>query len=98
MKFYSYRQNNSGGFFLKPAVTVNVEASSAAEADEIAVTHGLYFNGCDTGDDCNCCGDRWYPADEPGTAAPEGEGSPWADEGLPSVITFYADGRKVVTP
>lgn len=59
--FYVYRQNNSGGSFLPPAVNVIVEADNAAEADTIADGVGIYFNG---EGDCPCCGYRWSEADE----------------------------------
>ena len=59
--FYVYRQNNSGGRFIPPAVDVIVEADSAAEADTIAEGVGIYFFGAD---DCSCCGFRWNRAEE----------------------------------
>lgn len=59
--FYVYRQNNSGGSFIPPAVDVIVEAPSAAEADTIAEGIGIYFDGAG---DCSCCGNRWHEADE----------------------------------
>jgi len=58
-KFYTYRQNNSGGSFVGP-LYVCVEAESEEEAEEIAQENGVYFNGCSTGRDCSCRGDRWY--------------------------------------
>ena len=66
-KFYTYRQNNSGGGFVQDhkqgiSVFVCIEAESASQADDLAEQIGLYFNGCDTGADCSCCGDRWYHA------------------------------------
>ena len=60
MSFYTYNQNNSGGSFTGPAKYVVIEASSANVANAIAEDHGLYFDGCETGEDCSCCGDRWY--------------------------------------
>ena len=87
MAFYTYRQNNSGGFWCEPAKYVIVEAPSANVADAIAEDHGVYFDGCDTGMDCPCCGDRWHRA--------------WSDEGhdeptiygevLPRDATEYKD-------
>jgi hypothetical protein len=65
MPFYHYRQNNSGGHFdVDEEVSINVciEASSVSAADARAENVGIYFNGCDTGQDCSCCGDRWYTA------------------------------------
>lgn len=58
--FYNYSQNNSGGSFY--GVTEYwIEADSPDEADDIAeMSTDIYFNGCDTGMDCSCCGDRWY--------------------------------------
>jgi hypothetical protein len=69
-KFYTYRQNNSGGRFIGPALYVIVEANSRNVANAIAEDNGLYFNGCETGEDCSCCGDRWRsdwvdPKDKP---------------------------------
>lgn len=57
--FYTYHQNNSGGFFKGPSIVI-VEADSHEEADEIAQENGVYFDGVDKGIDCECCGDRWY--------------------------------------
>lgn len=47
-----------------PAIEVWIEAESAAEANRLAQYNGLYFDGVDDGIDCDCCGDRWYSADE----------------------------------
>lgn len=74
-KFFCYNQNNSGGGFdfdEKRGIScyVIIEAATAQEADDRAETIGLYFDGCDAGRDCECCGDRWY------TAYGEGEDSP----------------------
>lgn len=72
MKFYTYSQNNSGGTFCNPAKYVIVEAPSAHVANAIAEDNGLYFNGCQTGQDCPCCGDRWYKAwEDDATDEPE---------------------------
>lgn len=57
--FYTFYQNNSGGFFTKPAHYVIVEADSAEEANAIAEQNGVYFDGVEEGIDCRCCGDRW---------------------------------------
>lgn len=57
--FIVYHQNNSGGSLVGPLYVI-VEASSYEEADEIATSGTpVYFNGCDNGRDCRCCGDRW---------------------------------------
>lgn len=105
--FYHFNQNNSGGGFdvdTKAGITVNVivEAPSAAEAVEKAKAIGLYFDGVDAGEDCECCGDRWsIPWNTDGTENPEVYGEPvteyqplirWAGE-EPAVAVHYADGR-----
>jgi hypothetical protein len=59
MKFFTYRQNNSGGVFSGPAQYVIIQADSSDQADDIAQDNGLYFNGIASGMDCQCCGDRW---------------------------------------
>ena len=59
--FYTFRQNNSGGRWDEPAITVIVEADSAKEANDVAEANGVYFCGVDEGKDCDCCGDRWWP-------------------------------------
>jgi hypothetical protein len=65
--FYKYTQNNSGGSYdIDDAVAyaVIIEASSSTEADDIAKKIGIYFDGCSTGADCPCCGDRWCRASD----------------------------------
>lgn len=64
MKLYRYRQNNSGGGHTGPAISVYIEADSADEANRIAEqTQDMYFDD-DYEIDCECCGQRWYRADE----------------------------------
>ena len=68
-KFYQFSQNNSGGFFKNDhksgiAEYVIIEASSAKQANKLAESIGIYFDGCVLGVDCGCCGDRWYSVDE----------------------------------
>jgi len=66
-KFYHFRQNNSGGHFIRDEfidVSTIIEAKDADEANKIAENIGIYFNGCDRGIDCKCCGDRWSPVSE----------------------------------
>ena len=65
MKFYYYDQNNSGGSFDKDfGYGIIIEAETAEKADEKAEEIGLYFDGCEDGLDCPCCGDRWSRAIE----------------------------------
>ena len=78
--FYTFIQNNSGGDFEYNAsrgisVYVVVECDSLKEAVELAGEIGIYFNGCDDGRDCDCCGDRWS--------------EPWGKEDLDPVPSMY---------
>ena len=57
MTYFIYHQNNSGGVFTGPAVSVIVAADTAADANVKAAAAGIYFDGAG---DCRCCGDRWY--------------------------------------
>jgi len=83
--FYAFSQNNSGGSFHDDHVSgvskfVIIEADSADEANERAEAIGLYFNGCDDGRDCSCCGDRWYPTSKrEGEEVPSIYGEPVSD-------------------
>ena len=62
--FFTFHQNNSGGWYDGPAC-VCVEADTAAKANERAESElAVYFDGVSTGDDCGCCGDRWFPVDD----------------------------------
>lgn len=66
-KFYNFRQNNSGGHFNSDenvCENVFIEAHNAEEANLLADSFGIYFDGCEQGLDCSCCGDRWYPVSE----------------------------------
>ncbi len=57
---YSFRQNNSGGYYCQPAKHIIVkDARDSEHATEIAMAAGMYFNGVASGSDCSCCGDRW---------------------------------------
>ena len=75
-KFYCFSQNNSGGFFINDddkgiCEYVIIEAESGDDANERAEKIGLYFDGVLDGEDCDCCGDRWYRAyDEEGEYTP----------------------------
>jgi hypothetical protein len=106
-KFWTFSQNNSGGKFdYQPndGIThyVIVEATNETHALARALDIGLYFNGCDSGMDCDCCGDRWSEPYGSGTDAPEVYGKP-ADKYVDmfgsrfekgSVCVHYVDGRK----
>jgi hypothetical protein len=65
MTFYVYRQNNSGGYFVKDenvSIHVIVEADTEEQAnekfDEILDGDSQYTTYCP------CCGERWYGVDE----------------------------------
>jgi hypothetical protein len=60
--WFEFSQNNSGGHFIVDddvAHSVFIEAASKAEATDRALMAGVYFDGCASGADCHCCGDRW---------------------------------------
>ena len=68
-KYYTFRQNNSGGSFdiehdRGISIAVIIEAETADQANNRAESIGLYFDGCSQDLDCECCGDRWYLAEE----------------------------------
>lgn len=56
--YYTYAQNNTGGFWRGPQYVI-IKADSAADANEKAEWNGIYFNGVNLELDCECCGDRW---------------------------------------
>lgn len=63
MKYYLYHQNNTGGSWViddEVAEYVIIEAYDEKDANEIAKSKGIYFDGVDKEIDCECCGDRWY--------------------------------------
>ena len=69
--FYTFRQNNSGGDFHvdeNVAHTVIIEGDTIEEITKRAQEIGIYFDGCENGFDCHCCGDRWS--------------EPWGDDKL----------------
>lgn len=62
-KFYDLSQNNSGGSFDVNETLCHrlfIEADTYEEAVSKAESLGCYWNGVDEGQDCPCCGDRWY--------------------------------------
>ena len=83
-KFFTYSQNNSGGFFdfdKNKGITayVIIEAHDGDHADLRFKNIGGYFDGVSKNMDCDCCGDRWTPkADwaERGDDVPSRYGAP----------------------
>ena len=89
--FYTFSQNNSGGYFTGPAQYVIIEADSRNEAKRQAEErYGLYFDG---EEDCPCCGNRWSGCYD-GTEKPEIYGKPpeehdgFGDE-VPVFVVYY---------
>lgn len=71
MKYFGYPQNNSGGSWVGPYHHVIIEAANAKQADLRAETEtDVYFDGCMSGSDCDCCGDRWSRAWDDGDDVP----------------------------
>lgn len=99
MKWYEYRQNNTGGRFIGPALYVFVEALNGDVADAIAERLGIYFNGCYSGQDCSCCGDRWtssYGMGDDQKPEPYSHGQKRAEEeGLIYAIYVYNSGGSI---
>lgn len=83
-KLFKFGQNNSGGNFVIDDVrglgpNVYIEAVDHNHANSRAEDVGIYFNGCDDGRDCDCCGDRWHTA--------------WKEDGLDGIeINHYTFG------
>ena len=92
--FYTFIQNNSGGFWIGPHF-VCVECDSLEEANQIAQSHGVYFDGVKNGKDCGCCGSRWERARwvDYLTEEPTYYGSPLKEEKDYKIV--YKDGRIV---
>lgn len=61
--FFEISQNNSGGSFHvddKVCHRLFIEADGVEDAISKAEDLGCYWDGCDSGYDCPCCGDRWH--------------------------------------
>ena len=93
MTVYSFRQNNSGGFYCLPAQSIIVvDAKGYSDALETAEKAGLYLNGVAAGSDCECCGDRWnayveeFPTVEEAKANAEMSASSFSDAMVPAYL------------
>lgn len=76
LKWFTYNQNNSGGYFIideSVCETVVIQAISAREANRVA--EDLFAGRSDF---CECCGERWYSLweDEEGDDVPSVYGEP----------------------
>lgn len=95
LKWYHYDQNNSGGSFVNNddvGEDVFIQAQSQEEAQ-------AKFDSLDNEADnwCECCGERWYSADE--QDAPNIFGVYLSDGYSPfssrsHAVVYHADGRK----
>jgi hypothetical protein len=99
-KFFHFSQNNSGGSFVTNDMvceTVIIEARDVDDANNIAVSKGIYFDGVDEGSDCECCGDRWNRVWDDGDDVPSIYGTPVSEveAGMfrKRAIIHYLDGR-----
>lgn len=104
--FYEFRQNNSGGRFTVDqergiSCGVVIEATDHIHANYLAGRLGIYFDGVDRGNDCSCCGDRWYEVSEDdgyeipmhyGTPLVDAETYSFLEEGTPTLYVHLLDG------
>jgi hypothetical protein len=96
-KFYTFRQNNSGGYDIindDVAKYLIIEATSATEA-----INSMYQVTKNYSEYCSCCGERWssYLDDEDGTDDPmvyDRKVKEIEPEYGGSVIIYYFDGSK----
>jgi hypothetical protein len=102
MKFFEFNQNNSGGSFDcddKLCHRLLIEADNVDEAVDIAEGFGVYFNGCDRGMDCECCGDRWYrPWDDDAKEFPLAYATFKEDEAEKLVAKYNCTTKKLEKP
>lgn len=103
-RYFHFSQNNSGGSFdinEELAHHVIIQAHSASEANRLAKDVGIYFDGCESGADCDCCGDRWSEVWDKGDETPLIYGSDpatyndfFARPGQPVCHVYHLDGSK----
>lgn len=92
-KFYEFSQNNTGGSFVtndKLCHRIFIEATTESEAVQKAEDLGCYWNGVNDGNDCPCCGDRWYASPD------EIDLSRWQKDGYTvGVYDHYKNAEKL---
>lgn len=103
-RYFHFSQNNSGGSFdVNDTVAhhVIIQAHSAAEANRLAKDVGIYFGGCYSGRDCDCCGDRWSEVWDEGDESPLIYGEDpatikdmFTKPGQPVCHVYHLDGSK----
>lgn len=106
--FFVFDQNNSGGSFdfdEESGIThyVIIEADTEGSAIEKAEGIGIYFDGCNKGLDCDCCGDRWSDIYIESNDSPKiydkhvsdesAYSRRWMKDGMEACV-HYKDGRK----
>lgn len=97
LKWFEFRQNNTGGYFKGPAVHVFIEAM-----DEVGAQARANFLGLDNAGSCSCCGDRWNGCNE--EPLPEVFRLSWLggmcrDDEIPEAMKFaHGDDKGVVLP
>lgn len=76
LKWFCFRQNNSGGYFVTDENCAPVVFIQARNADE-AIAIGERF--MDNSNSCPCCGDRWsfWVEDDDGFDTPHMYGEPF---------------------
>jgi len=91
-KFFTFSQNNSGGYYVQDGVVdqvVVVEADHADDADSRASAKGLFsYHSCD------CCGPRFcgqYDKAKGFRSVKAAVSSSWMQS--PSVVVHFKDGR-----
>lgn len=98
LRWWTFSQNNSGGWFYENEDVhhyVAIQAASAREAVAIAEDIFSPYTAY-----CECCGERWsYWADESdGADVPEIYGTPYdkqyASWSREAIVLHYYDGRK----
>lgn len=92
LKWFHYRQNNSGGYLIvndEVAEDVFIQASSAAEAEERA--EAIFAENSEY---CECCGRRWstgWKSDSDGTDVPCSYGTPITEE----AATYFSEHARL---
>ena len=105
--YYHFRQNNSRGYFKKPAVHVFVEAETPEQASERFLTiPGCYFDPyCRF--DCSCCGSRWsnffsdqLTAEDMRVMIEQEKESitAWLSEGISTAYILHSNGENETIP
>lgn len=90
--FYTFVQNNSGGYFIKDE---NVEEVVIIEAETVSDAHEIFDEiSEDYQEYCECCGTRWSSFPEE-TETPQIFGDAPEDSSWYSII-YYADGDKKI--